>query len=328
MARKLSGIRRGITLIELLVVMMIMLILATIVVAFAPSFQDAQKVARGADQLQQWLLTARQWAKKDRIPTGIRLNVNGSVVTDLQYIQQPPTFIVPLNIGSAVPTIRRITSLTGNTPKVQLEPPFSGAILAGDPLGRPATIGDFSGGFGALSGTPPGTTDLRWPVQPLDFLVVKGVAHQVLGITSSTATVTEADTLTLATNINPALVSGSGTPILTSDYYFVRGPRPITGESTLKLPQDVAIDLGTGKSIITQTNGQYDILFSPSGEVLTPISSNKVILWVRNVVKPAGYTDDTLIAIDIRTGLIAAQPVNVSTGDPYAYTKDGHSSGM
>src|SRR5258708_2097886 len=95
MITKLSGFRRGMTLVELLVVMVIMLILATIVVAFAPGFQDAQKVGRGADQLQGWLLMARQWAKKDRIPTGLRLIVNNNGVSDLQYIQQPPTFTVP-----------------------------------------------------------------------------------------------------------------------------------------------------------------------------------------------------------------------------------------
>src|SRR5271154_6759625 len=95
MARKLSGQRRDVTLIEMLVVMVIMVILATIVAAFAPGFQDRQKVARGADLLQQWLLTARQWAKKDRIPTGIQLTVVKGAVTDMQYIQQPSIYRVP-----------------------------------------------------------------------------------------------------------------------------------------------------------------------------------------------------------------------------------------
>ena len=99
MLRKASGVRRGITLVELLVVMVIMVILATVVVAFAPGFQDAQKVGRGSDQLQGWLLMARQSAKKDRVPTGIRLTVTtvGGVaaVTDMQYVQQPPTYTVP-----------------------------------------------------------------------------------------------------------------------------------------------------------------------------------------------------------------------------------------
>src|SRR6267154_2106627 len=95
MAINSSGFRRGMTLVELLVVMVIMLILATIVVAFAPGFSDAQKVARGADQLQGWLLSARQSARTNRVPTGLRLIVSNNVVTDLLYIQQPPIFTVP-----------------------------------------------------------------------------------------------------------------------------------------------------------------------------------------------------------------------------------------
>src|SRR5436305_13633665 len=95
MVNRSSNIRRGMTLVELLVVMVIMLILATIVVAFAPGFQDAQKVGRGADSLQGWLLMARQWAKKDRVPTGLRFLVNNGVATDLMYTQQPPNFTVP-----------------------------------------------------------------------------------------------------------------------------------------------------------------------------------------------------------------------------------------
>ena len=73
-----------------------------------------------------------------------------------------------------------------------------------------------------------------------------------------------------------------------------------------------------------------NILFSPSGELLSPQFSSigKVVLWVRDVTKPPGNTSDTLIAVDMRTGLIAAQAVNVSGGDPFQYTKDGRSSGL
>lgn len=331
--------RRGMTLVELLVVMVIILILATIVVAFAPGFQDAQKVSRGADQLQGWLLMARQWAKKDRVPTGLRLFVTNNQVTDLQYVQQPPTYTVPFNIGSVPPNFRRLTTLA--TPStLQLEPATAaGSVLAPGGLGAPPNIGDFSGGSGLLSDRS------AWPVQAGDFLVIKGSIYQVIDFSSSTSPPGppgECDRVTVATNVNPVLVNGSGTNVFTSDYYFVRGPRPLTGESTLKLPQDVAIIIDSGQpnyrsNVSPNASGVIDILFSPSGEVLSPVSSNKVILLIRDVTKPIlsqtgslNILDDTLIAVSSRTGLIAAQPVNPdpALGDYYYYTRDGRPSGL
>ncbi len=93
-----TGLAVAMTLVELLVVMVIMLMLATIVVAFAPGFQDAQKVARGADQLQMWLVSARQTAKSARVPSGLRLFINNGKVNELQYIQQPAIFTVPFAV--------------------------------------------------------------------------------------------------------------------------------------------------------------------------------------------------------------------------------------
>ena len=312
MARRLCGIRSGVTLVELLVVMMIMLILATIVVAFAPGFQDAQKVGRGADQLQGWLLTARQWAKKDRLPTGLRLSVtNGAstgFVTDLQYIQQPSTFIVPYGVPAQPPgqqpIARRIgiTPLTATTSQASLDTGWTASPQVGAQI-----PGDFLGG---------GTN----PIQIGDYLVLHETIYSVTAITATQ--------LTLGSGLATAITSIPAT----TDYYFVRSPRALTGESTLKLPQDVAIDMTStsATNIAANSQGYVDILFSPSGEVLAPTmtSIGKVVLWIKDSTKPAGYTNDTLIAIDMRTGLIASQPVNLSGGDPYLYTKDGRSSGL
>ena len=65
--------RGGFTLVELLVVIVIILILASLVVALNPRIAGAQKVAKGGDLLQGWLAIARQRAKRDQIPTGVRL---------------------------------------------------------------------------------------------------------------------------------------------------------------------------------------------------------------------------------------------------------------
>jgi prepilin-type N-terminal cleavage/methylation domain-containing protein len=315
--------RRGLTLVELLVVMMIILILATIVVAFAPGFQDSQKVARGADQVQGWLLMGRQWAKKDRTPTGIRLLINNGVATDLLYIQTPPSFTVPFGVPGLSPTqqaatpqplFRKIsvqTNAAGTTTTVSLD-----LTAAVQPF---QNVGDFAGGqFNSGDST-------KWAVQPGDSLVIHGTICLVGSVSATNPVSNIADQITLSTPLTGNLLNIPAT----TDYYFVRGARALSGESTLKLPQDVAVDTSKGIPSTTGT-GQLDILFSPSGELLSPSTSTvgKVILWVRDTSKLDSKTsDETLIAIDIRTGLIAAQPVGPAS-DPFVYTRDGRPSGL
>jgi prepilin-type N-terminal cleavage/methylation domain-containing protein len=333
MLRKASGKRRGITLVELLVVMIIMVILATVVVAFAPGFQDAQKVGRGADQLQGWLLMARQWAKKDRVPTGIRLSVNNvsgvAAVTDMQYVQQPPTFTVPyatpaVNPGQQ-PLARRISlAPSGTTSAATLDMSWTASPQLSPPtVSAVQQQGDFSGGLGFASGGAAGAA--TWPVQIGDYLVLHQSMYSITGFGSAVSPF--CDTLTLGSPLQTGITSIPAT----TDYYFVRASRPLTGETTIKLPQDVIIDISQSLGLPSTAVGKtVDILFSPSGELLSPQFSSigKVVLWVRDVTKPPGNTSDTLIAVDMRTGMIAAQPVNVGGADLYLFTKDGRSSGL
>src|SRR4051794_15234051 len=65
--------RPGFTLVELLVAMGIMVLLATLIVALAPSFKDRQKTQKGADQLQQWLLSSKRMAARAQSPRGLRI---------------------------------------------------------------------------------------------------------------------------------------------------------------------------------------------------------------------------------------------------------------
>ena len=86
--------RVALTLVEMLVVMSLVALLAALVVAFVPRLQEHQKANRGAEQLQGWLLIAKQWAKRDGVPTGLRLSPGVSgLCTSLQYIQQPDVSI-------------------------------------------------------------------------------------------------------------------------------------------------------------------------------------------------------------------------------------------
>src|SRR5438552_197842 len=88
--------RSGFTLVEMIVVIGIMVVLMALAVAVIPRVQERSKAARGADQLQGWLLIAKQTALRDRFPRGIRLNAivdtDANIVHahQLQYIEQPP----------------------------------------------------------------------------------------------------------------------------------------------------------------------------------------------------------------------------------------------
>src|SRR4029077_19621763 len=87
--------RPAFTLVEMLIVVSILMIITVAVVAVAPRFTDDRKLSRAADGLAQWLLTAKQRAYRDQIPTGLRLfpdAQHNNLITELQYIQQPDDF--------------------------------------------------------------------------------------------------------------------------------------------------------------------------------------------------------------------------------------------
>src|SRR4029077_11712408 len=65
--------RPAFTLVEMLIVVSILMIITVAVVAVAPRFTDDRKLSRAADQIAQVLLTTKQRAKRDQVPTGVRL---------------------------------------------------------------------------------------------------------------------------------------------------------------------------------------------------------------------------------------------------------------
>src|SRR5712691_2662188 len=65
--------RAGFTLVEMLVVLVILIIIAALTLAIAPRLAEREQVAKGADLMQQWALTARVLALRDQGPRGIRL---------------------------------------------------------------------------------------------------------------------------------------------------------------------------------------------------------------------------------------------------------------
>jgi|GEM_PF-3426157 len=358
---RIVGRRRGFTLVEMLVVLALMLVLAALAIAFVPRMNERAKTPRGASQLQMWLLIARQWAKRDNIPTGIRLQAgrlypnpataNINLVTDIQYIQQPPPYHALTYTGSA-PSLTQVDSSLELFPATAgVYPPGYSATNQNQMLkaiyASPSTnVVDFYGGNlrgAVLTPTPGPPTTLAanqslWQVQPGDYLemptggkiflitdVIPDPSDPLLPLNPNQPPERPGSVLFLSQNHG---LTGTTTQ---SDYRIIRGPRILSGEKGLQLPQDVAIDTTTntifGNTLPTNTfTNDVDILFAPSGQVISKgLSTDKIILWVRDVTQdgqvllpgvgtgpgpsglPAG--EHSLVVVHTRTGFIASHNV-------------------
>jgi prepilin-type N-terminal cleavage/methylation domain-containing protein len=332
--------RGGFTLIELLVVISILAILATLTALFFPSFNNSRKVASGADQLSGWLLISKQRARRDGVPTGLRFYVGKTAPSGqpagtqfcntLVYIQQPDDVSVGYYAGNS----------GNNTVQITLPP-----------------------GVSLLSGS--------YLVQANDYLELDGGSQlrRITGVTEAAITLsngTKTNQATLSLNAATAplpgplqLPSGGDANAVSSpasrNYRIIRQAQVISGEQQLTLPDIVVVDFTINKPMNanrrlslnvppslakdpTNTNDYYDILFAPSGAVVSPgASTNHIYLFVRSAGpqnQPLINTNDllvgdaTLIVVDPRTGFIANHPVASTVGDPYLFTRDGRSSGM
>ncbi len=282
----------GFTLIELVVVIGILLALASIVVLFFPSMQEQTRAARGAALLQGWLQVAKTRALRDRAPRGLRLLVSGNTVSQCQYIEQPDDYF-----GSSG-TIT-LTTPNDNSTSVVFNASYPPNINIGD------------------------------------FLEIGGVGnvHRIGGVNFKPPPYQ----ITLDSPIRFQITSP------TNNYRIIRAPVP-AGDEILQLPTDVAVLVennpknplySTSSKLINIGNGSQgilsppniDIMFSPSGAVFNKqITFDVICLWVGDTTAANPLLGEpTLIGVHVRSGLIAAHPVNPS--DYFSFVRDGKSSG-
>jgi len=305
-----KAFRSGFTLIELLVVLSLIVILASLTVAFLPNAFNSATEAKAATLVQSWLNTARQRALRDQAPRGLRLWIGttligaqtlNNVVTQCQYIEKPDDY-------SPLPPIPPSPGNPGNPGGLQ--------IISDTPLGAPAnstrlnTIAFFMPG--TLTGaTYPhklkdNTNTLRnglaynptevqfWQVQPNDYIEIggNGLLHKIIAMP---VVVGFPDYVMIDPPLAYPIVSGQQT----FDYRIQRRPRTM-GNDFLDLPEGTVIDVSTNlgttavfaKAGVNNplpwdnslpvalapippaapiAQGYYvDILFSPTGNVITP----------------------------------------------------------
>jgi prepilin-type N-terminal cleavage/methylation domain-containing protein len=268
-------------------------------------------------------------------PAGASVRLLGFATT-LQYIEQPDDFTVTGWYDPSTQYIRRLI-VSGTTAWLE---PWPGPPTSPTPPGPPQPAGpDFSSGVTNVNAD-------EWPVQSGDYLELYG-GGQVHAIVNIAVYAVPNPTypnppypnqvywgqLTLASApANPTSSTG------TNQSRIIRSPRVLRGEQDLQMPASVAIDLSTnflyGNQLPIDQLGNIDILFAPSGSVVGRAQTGpSIILWVRDVSKDQITDGDpTLVATYVRTGFIAAHPIDLFSvqngGSPYTFTQDGRSSGL
>lgn len=314
--------RRAFTLIELLVVIAIIVTLAGITLLFLPK-QEARLAAKGAEQLQTFIASARSRALRDQAPRGVRLIADSAGNFRSAQLLETPEPIAPVDPLTLPPNpsaggagYNQYLGLNpGLTPALQTNPAAALVKQFGYPLQGVVSQGDF------LEITAGGT----------------GSIHRIVNVGADSATGTP---VSLASA--PPLVASSTSPAyqppnqLPNNYRYIRQPRPLMGEPPLQLPNTVYImpnaasGAASGSLNIptsypdSNNNYYYDIIFSPSGQVINA-TGGRIVLWLtddNNVSVP------TLLTIYTHTGGVAAHPLAPPGSNPYQYTMDGRSSGQ
>ena len=293
--------RAGFTLIELLVVIFLISFLAALTIVIGPALILDEPYSRASQLLQGNLFIAKQQALRDRNPYGIRLlqDADGQVRSFL-FIQQPGDF-------------------TGGSVTVQ----------AGS-LNQPTFTGvDLTGGLSVAT---------LYPVQVGDYFQCPlNTGTPTLITTAPAVNNTQPPSQSFTTNSPNSVTAGA-----TTSYRIMRGPRPVAGEDTIYLPDNVIIDMGAAGTPPTGCPGSiltpnvtaagtvyYDILFAPAGSVLGPGgTTGKIILWVRDTTQNwQTATQQLLIVVNARTGLVAYYPVDTSSGNYYSFTQNPAAAG-
>jgi hypothetical protein len=124
----------------------------------------------------------------------------------------------------------------------------------------------------------------------------------------------------------------------TTNYRIIRQPRILIGEPILTLPNNYAVNFAAipasgstlaGTNVPPSNTGFYDIVFSPSGQVVG-INPGQALLWM-SVWDTTMDTPDPnrvgIVGVRRNTGSIGAYSV-APFGDPFAFVRTDRQSGM
>jgi|694.fasta_scaffold57730_3 Tfp pilus assembly protein FimT len=111
--------RPAFTLVELLVAAGIIAMMLALVAISYPSINEREQLTRSVDKLRTGFLTARLWARRDNVVTGVKFDTPG---TSFTYVQQPMEYIAGIvNAATSTTnlTIQITSSATPNFSKIK-----------------------------------------------------------------------------------------------------------------------------------------------------------------------------------------------------------------
>ncbi len=259
--------RGAFTLVELLVAAGIIAMLLGLVAISYPSINEREQLTRAVDKLRTGFLTARLWARRDQVATGVRWNTdataNSGGATGLYFIQQPLENydgnlepIDPATFTMVSPSNRKVVKVKITRPSI----PTSGTRP--DPFTRIKV----PGANGWSSG---------------DYLVVESdVPHKIVAASPSSPW---QGTITLASDITINPVFGHLCRVVRS-------------------PEDIPLQEETlfGDNIKIMAPTTEPILFLPTGQVFNSRSNQIVFQLVQT--KPDGTTETAEVTLDCLSG--------------------------
>jgi len=296
--------RIAMTLVELLVVMAIIVIFTAITAAFYPANQADRELSRFSNTVQSALLSARNRARTERLPTGIRFYADPnstSKVGSVVLIQKP----APLD-GYAVGITPNPGSLSANSIE-RTPPPMSGIFDVyitfpnNYPIQNVLNYGDFialdSGDVAKVDGL----------IQPT--MANPNTVYSLSGSYSS--------------GFSSALTA------LPTKFKVYRSPVELSGDMPFELSNIIEI-LGPGAGSFSTAS---DIIFNPDGSLNN--SSTDVYLHLHNFEAVSGnYSRDAILVVRKMTGSIGVYEVgpvdfvNPSNHNPYLFAKDPRNKGI
>jgi hypothetical protein len=344
----LTSRHAGFTLIELLVALAVAItIMAVSVAVLNTGVIESQRIITSADRVSQWLLTAKNRAKRDGRPRGVRFYrsaTDPSLLTEAQYIELPETFVPnPLrdvSRGRIVLTYQQSNPATGIVDRRQV---FFASTLTSDVNLVRNTV--HSGDFLMLPefGHTYRIEEVRNP-STISLPVPGGSPTTLPAVEFLLGRATPNDSYPdLGAGFTPVPAT-AGAAHFTHNFAFQLGPRPLFGEPVMQLSPEAVIDArsraGTpnATSLNVSTTGDFDVLFAPSGQVLNQTVGLLAFL-IRDPNKPDGFPSldplsnyDTagemaIVSVATKTGAIATHPV-LPGPDPFLAAKTGINAGF
>ena len=320
--------RTAMTLVELLVVMAIIVIFTAMTAAFYPANQADRELSRFSNTVQSALLSARNRAKADRLPTGIRFydsDANGKV--DSVVLIQKPAPLDAYTVGIAP----NPSSLSAN-------------IVERTPM---------SGIFDAYITFPNITFANPFPnlniINPGDFVAL------------DSGDVAKIDSLIQPTMANPnpntvysafgSYSSGFSSSLagLPTKFKVYRSAVELSGDTPFELSNIIDIFFGPSSLSVVPVSvtvaGAYDIIFNPDGSLNN--STSEVYLHLHNFEAFIGtapsYSDgnfsrDAILAVRKMSGSIGVYEVglpidfanrtDITKHNPILFAKDPRNKGI